>query len=83
MKARMIALVQSLFNCTRYYTSVHPEGGIAVLVGRRDRTLRDRRGKSHPANTGMRGYDLPAVGKLLEIHDAVSHDRLLGAWESD
>src|ERR1700730_17739026 len=30
----------------------------------------------------MRGYDLPAVVKLLEVHGAVSHDLLLGTWES-
>ena len=38
---------------------------------------------SHPANTGMRGYDLPFVVKFLEVHGAVAHYRLLGAWESD
>jgi hypothetical protein len=42
-----------------------------------------RGAKSHPGDTGMRGYDLPAVVKLLEVHGAVSHHRLLGTWESD
>ena len=30
----------------------------------------------------MRGYDLPAVVKLLQVDGAVSHDLLLGTWES-
>ena len=29
----------------------------------------------------MRGYDLPAVVELLEVHGAVSHDLRLGTWE--
>ena len=32
---------------------------------------RRAREESHPVNTGMRGYDLPAVVKLLEIHRGV------------
>jgi chemotaxis response regulator CheB len=43
----------------------------------------NRRGKSHPGDAGMRSYDLPDVGKLLEVHDAVSHHLLLGAWKRD
>jgi len=43
----------------------------------------NRRGKSHSGDAGMRSYDLPAVGKLLEVHDAVSHHLLLGAWKRD
>jgi hypothetical protein len=43
-----------------------------------------RRGaKSHPGHTGMRGYDFPAVVKLLEVHGAVSHHLLLGTRERD
>src|ERR1700722_13789176 len=41
-----------------------------------------REDESHPAHAGLRGYDLPAVVKLLEVHGAVSHDLLLGTWES-
>ena len=41
-----------------------------------------RRGtKSHPGPPGMRGYDLPAVVKLFEVHGAVSHNLLLGTRE--
>ena len=39
--------------------------------------------KSHPGDTGMRGYDLPAAVKLLEVHGAVSHHLLLGTRERD
>src|ERR1700722_10983145 len=38
---------------------------------------------SRPADTGMRGYDLPTAVKLLEVHGAVSDYHLLGTWESD
>jgi hypothetical protein len=41
-----------------------------------------REDESHPGHTAMRGYDLPAVVELLEVHGAVSHDLLLGTWES-
>jgi hypothetical protein len=37
----------------------------------------------HHGDTGMRGYDLPAVVKFLEIHGAISHHVLLGTRESD
>ena len=38
------------------------------------------RDESHPGDTGMRGYDLPAVVKFLEVHGAISHHR--SAWNS-
>jgi hypothetical protein len=41
-----------------------------------------REDESHPGHTGMRGYDLPAVVKLLQVHGAVSLNLLLGTWES-
>jgi len=31
----------------------------------------------------MRGYDLPTVGELLQVHGGVSHHLLLGNWERD
>src|ERR1700738_1554795 len=43
----------------------------------------DRRDESHLGHTGVRGYDLPAVVKLLEIHGGVPHHLLLGTWERD
>ena len=38
---------------------------------------------SYRANTRMRGYDSPSVFKLLQVHSAVAHYRLVGVWESD
>jgi Sodium/hydrogen exchanger family len=38
--------------------------------------------ESHHGDTGMRGYDLPAVVKFLEIHGAISHHVLLGGGKS-
>ena len=43
----------------------------------------DRRDESHLGHTGVRGYDLPAVVKLLEIHGGVPYHLLLGTWERD
>jgi hypothetical protein len=37
----------------------------------------------HHGDTGMRGYNFPAVVKFLEIHGAISHHVLLGTRESD
>jgi hypothetical protein len=42
-----------------------------------------RGAKSHPSGAGMRGYDLPAVIKLLQVHGPVSHHLLFGTWERD
>ena len=38
---------------------------------------------SRPADTGMRGYDLPTALKLLEVHGGISDYLVLGTWESD
>src|SRR5271166_6735838 len=37
----------------------------------------------HLGRTGVRGYDLPAVVKLLEVHRSISHHLLLGTREID
>jgi hypothetical protein len=42
-----------------------------------------RRKESHSGNAGVRGYYFPAVVKLLDVHNAVFHHRLLGTWERD
>ena len=39
--------------------------------------------ESHHVGTGMRGHDLPAVVKLLEVHRGVSDHLLLGTREVD
>ena len=39
--------------------------------------------ESHLAGTGVRGYDLPAVVKLLEVHRGVPHHLLVGTREID
>src|ERR1700738_1070224 len=44
---------------------------------------RRARDESHHVGTGVRGHDLPAVVKLLEIHRGVSHHLLLGTREID
>jgi hypothetical protein len=38
---------------------------------------------SHLVGTGVRGHDLPAVIKLLEVHRGVSHHLLVGTREID
>ena len=37
----------------------------------------DKQRESHSGNAGMRSYYLPAVVKLLDVHRAISHHRLL------
>ena len=37
--------------------------------------------KSHLAGTGVRGYNLPAVVKLLEVHRGVPHHLLVRTRE--
>ena len=44
---------------------------------------RKAREESHLVGTGVRGHDLPAVGKLLEVHRGVSRHLLVGTRESD
>jgi hypothetical protein len=39
--------------------------------------LHDEQRESHSGNAGMRSYHLPAVVKLLDVHPAISHQRLL------
>jgi hypothetical protein len=39
--------------------------------------------KLHFGDTGMRGYDFPAVGKFLEIDSAISHHFMLGTHKRD
>jgi hypothetical protein len=53
----------------------HPE--------RIDEIFRKPGNESHHGDTGMRGYDLPAVVKFLEIHGAISYHVQLGSGESD
>ena len=53
-------------------------GGIRVDVLRL-RTRAERGYQSHLGDTGVRGYDLPTVIKLLEVHGGVPNDLLLGA----
>ena len=38
---------------------------------------------SHLGRTRMRGYNLPTVIKLLEIHRGVPDHRMLRTWERD
>src|SRR5260370_36718541 len=42
-----------------------------------------RREESHFGGTGVRGHDLPAVVKLLEVHRGVSDHLLLGTRKID
>jgi hypothetical protein len=39
--------------------------------------------ESHHVGTGVRGHDLPAVCKLLEVHRGVPHHLLVGTREID
>ena len=46
--------------------------------------ISEKRGAaSHLGRTRMRGYDLPTVIKLLEIHRGVPHHRMLRTGERD
>ena len=46
--------------------------------------ISEKRGaSSHLGRTRMRGYDLPTVIKLLEIHRGVPHHRMLRTRERD
>ena len=46
--------------------------------------ISEKRGAaSHLGRTRMRGYDLPTVIKLLEIHRGVPHHRMLRTRERD
>src|SRR5271165_1395030 len=38
---------------------------------------------SHLVGAGMRGYDLPTIVKLLEVHGGITDYLLLGTWERD
>src|SRR5260370_27962731 len=43
----------------------------------------DRGDETHLSDTGVRGYDLPTVIKLLEVHGGVPHRLLLGTRKRD
>ena len=42
-----------------------------------------RREESHLVGTGVRGHDLPAVVKLMEVHRGVPNHLLVGTREID
>jgi|SRR5580704_16614102 len=69
-------------------TLVHYQrGGGGPRAGGRQGSGRARanaRISGGPASyTRMRGYDLPAVVRLLEVHRGVAHYLLLGIWKGD